>query len=152
MIALFVFSFILLFLLLLHKRDLRLKACISTIFSFFSISEFPSKLSLSSFNENASGTGIIRLISDRCYYFLRILVLIEDLLMVPRSITMISGMFLKRRVPHFSPEIEKIFIGIFCHIQRLLLWVLFIVHQAKIVLLKQLLNILQRSTQTKYML
>ena len=97
MIALFVFSFILLFLLLLHKRDLRLKACISTIFSFFSISEFPSKLSLSSFNENASGTGIIRLISDRCYYFLRILVLIEDLLMVPRSITMISGMFLKRR-------------------------------------------------------
>ena len=40
MIALFVFSFILLFLLLPHKRDLRLKACISTIFLFFSISPF----------------------------------------------------------------------------------------------------------------
>ena len=52
MIALFVFSFILLFLLLPHKRDLRLKACISTIFLFFSISHFSSKKSLSSFPEN----------------------------------------------------------------------------------------------------
>ena len=49
MIALFVFSFILLFLLLPHKRDLRLKACISTIFLFFSISHFSSK---KSFPEN----------------------------------------------------------------------------------------------------
>ena len=52
MIALFVFSFILLFLLLPHKRDLRLKACISTIFLFFSISHFSSKKSLSSFSDN----------------------------------------------------------------------------------------------------
>ena len=52
MIALFVFSFILLFLLLPHKRDLRLKACISTIFLFFSICHFFSKKSLSSFPEN----------------------------------------------------------------------------------------------------
>ena len=52
MIALFVFSFILLFLLLPHKRDLRLKACISTIFLFFSISHFFSKKSLSSFPRN----------------------------------------------------------------------------------------------------
>ena len=50
--GLFVFSFILLFLLLPHKRDLRLKACISTIFLFFSISHFSSKISLSSFPEN----------------------------------------------------------------------------------------------------
>ena len=52
MIALLVFSFILLFLLLPHKRDLRLKACISTIFLFFSNSHFSSKKSLSSFPEN----------------------------------------------------------------------------------------------------
>ena len=45
MIALFLFSFILLFLLLPHKRDLRLKACISTIFLFFNISHFSSKKS-----------------------------------------------------------------------------------------------------------
>ena len=51
-IALFVFNFILLFLLLPHKRDLRLKACISTIFIFFSICHFSSKKSLSSFPEN----------------------------------------------------------------------------------------------------
>ena len=51
MIALFVFSFILLFLLLPHKRDLRLKACVSTIL-FFSISHFSSKRSLSSFPGN----------------------------------------------------------------------------------------------------
>ena len=52
MIALFVFSFILLFLLLPHKKDLRLKACISTIFLFFSIFHFSSKKFLSSFPEN----------------------------------------------------------------------------------------------------
>ena len=40
MIALFVFSFILLFLVLQHKRDLRLKAHISSIFFLFSISHF----------------------------------------------------------------------------------------------------------------
>ena len=43
MIALFVFSFILAFLFLPHKRDLRLKTCISTIILFFSISHFPQK-------------------------------------------------------------------------------------------------------------
>ena len=43
MIALFVFSFILLCLLLPHKRDLKLKACISTIFLFFNISHLSSK-------------------------------------------------------------------------------------------------------------
>ena len=42
-IALFVFSFILLFLLLTHKRDAMLKVCISTIFVFFSISQFYSE-------------------------------------------------------------------------------------------------------------
>ena len=52
MIALFLFSFILLFHLLPHKKDLRLKACISTIFLFFSIFHFSSKKSLSSFPEN----------------------------------------------------------------------------------------------------
>ena len=52
MIALFVFSFILLFLLVPRKKDLRLKACISTIFLFFSISHFFSKGFLSSFPEN----------------------------------------------------------------------------------------------------
>ena len=51
-IVLFVFSFILLFLLLPQKKDLRSKACISTIFLFFSISHFSSKKSLSSFPEN----------------------------------------------------------------------------------------------------
>ena len=49
---LFVFSFILLFLLLPHKIDLRLKVCTSTILLFFSISHFSSKKSLSSFPEN----------------------------------------------------------------------------------------------------
>ena len=52
MIALLVFSFILLFLLLPYKRDLRLKACISTIFLFFSIFHFSSNKSLCSFPEN----------------------------------------------------------------------------------------------------
>ena len=52
MIALFVFNFIILFLLLPHKRNLRLKACVSTIFLFFSISHFSSKKSLSSFPGN----------------------------------------------------------------------------------------------------
>ena len=46
MIALFVFSFILLFLLLPRKRDLIWKACLSTVFFFFSISQFFSKNSL----------------------------------------------------------------------------------------------------------
>ena len=50
-IVLFIFSFIFSFLLLPHKRDLRLKACISTIL-FFVISHFSSKKSLSSFPEN----------------------------------------------------------------------------------------------------
>ena len=45
-------------------------------------------------------------------------------------------------------EKENIFIEIFYHIQSLLLWVLFIVHQAKAVLLKQLLNVFPRLTQT----
>ena len=52
MIALFVFSFISLFILLLYKRDLRLKACISAIFLFFSISHFSSKKSMNSFPDN----------------------------------------------------------------------------------------------------
>ena len=52
MIPLFVFSFILLFLVLPHKRDLRLKAYISTIFLFFSICHFSSKKSLSSIPDN----------------------------------------------------------------------------------------------------
>ena len=50
--VLFVFSFILLFLLLPYKRDLRSNACISIIFLFFSISHFSSKIFLSSFPEN----------------------------------------------------------------------------------------------------
>ena len=49
---LFVFSFILLFLLLPHKRDLRSKACISTIFLLFSICHISSKNSLRLFPEN----------------------------------------------------------------------------------------------------
>ena len=53
MIALFVFSFILLFLLLPHTKNLRLKACISIIFLFCSISHFSSKISLSFFPENS---------------------------------------------------------------------------------------------------
>ena len=52
MIALFTFSLNILFLLLPRKRDLTLKACISTIFLFFSISYFSSNKSLSSFPEN----------------------------------------------------------------------------------------------------
>ena len=52
MFALFVFSFISLFILLLYKRDLRLKACISAIFLFFSISHFSSKKSMNSFPDN----------------------------------------------------------------------------------------------------
>ena len=51
-IALFLFTLIRLFLLLPHKRNLRLKACILTIFLFFSISHFSSKRSLSSLPEN----------------------------------------------------------------------------------------------------
>ena len=47
-----------------------------------------------------------------------------------------------------SSEIENIFIEIFYLIQSLLFWVLFITHRAKVVLLKQLLNIFQRLTQT----
>ena len=135
MIALFVFSFILLFLLLPHTKNLRLKACILTIFLFFSVSHFSSKNSLSLFPENSlrdistsefftyesskasillawfvsiesrtyfvfpiSGTGIIRLIFNCYYYFLGILVLTQSLLMVLSSITMITGLFLKREV------------------------------------------------------
>ena len=52
MIASFVFSIVILFFLLPHTRNLRLKACISTIFLFLSISHFSSKKSLSSFPEN----------------------------------------------------------------------------------------------------
>ena len=52
MLALFVFSFISLFILLLYKRDLKLKACISTIFLFFSVSHFSSKKSMNSFPDN----------------------------------------------------------------------------------------------------
>ena len=52
MIALFVFSFILLFLLVSHNRDLKLKAFISTIFLFLSIFHFSSKKSLISFPKN----------------------------------------------------------------------------------------------------
>ena len=52
MTALIVFSFILVFLLLPHKGDLRLKACISTIFLFFSISHFSSKKTLILFPQN----------------------------------------------------------------------------------------------------
>ena len=53
-----------------------------------------------------------------------------------------------------SSEIKNIFIEIFYHIQSLLLWVLYIIHRANIVLLKQLLNIFQRLKQTiqKYIL
>ena len=135
MIALFVFSFIPLFLLIPHKRDLTLKACISKIFLFFSISHFSSKKSLSSFPENTlknistqnslrmnalkllillawfvsieswscfvfpiSGTGLIRLIFNCYYHFLGISVLTQGLLMVLSSITMISGLFIKRGV------------------------------------------------------
>ena len=137
MIALFVFSFIILFLLLPHKRDLRSKARISTIFLFFSVSHFSSKRSLSSFPENtlknistsefftyesikasnfASMVCFNRELNLFCFsnlryrndntYF-RLLLLLsrdislkrgEDLLMVLNSITMISGLFLKREV------------------------------------------------------
>ena len=45
-----------------------------------------------------SGSGIIRIISDCCYYFLAILVLTQGLLIVLRSIVMIRGLFLKREV------------------------------------------------------
>ena len=44
MIAFFAFSFILLFLLPPHKRGLRLKACISTIFSNSHFSFIPKKI------------------------------------------------------------------------------------------------------------
>ena len=47
-----VYSFILIFFLLPHKRDLSLKACILTIFLLFSICNFSLKNSLSSFPEN----------------------------------------------------------------------------------------------------
>ena len=52
-----------------------------------------------------------------------------------------------------SSEIENIFIEIFYLIQSFFFWVLFITHRVKVVLLKQLLNIFQRLTQTiqKYM-
>ena len=137
LIALFVFSFILLFRLLPNKRDFRLKACISTIFSFFNISHFSSKnhwvhflripqrtfLLQNSLHMNplkllillawfvsieswtcvafpVSGTRIIRLIFDCYYYFMGILVLNQDLLMVLSSITIISGLFLKKKGPH----------------------------------------------------
>ena len=53
MIALFLFSIVILFFLLPHERDLRLKACITTFYSFFSISHFSSKKYLSSFPENS---------------------------------------------------------------------------------------------------
>ena len=137
MITLFVFRFILLFLLLLHKRNLSLKARISTIFLFFIISHFSSKKSLSSFPENtlknistsefftyesikASNFASmvcfnrelnlfcfsnLRYRNDKTYF--RLLLLLsrdislkrgEDLLMVLNSITMISGLFLKREV------------------------------------------------------
>ena len=146
MITLFVFRFILLFLLLLHKRNLSLKACISTIFLFFIISHFSSKKSLSSFPENtlkkiitsefftyesikASNSAStvcfnqelnlfcfstrsgpfcfsnLRYRNNKTYF--RLLLLLsrdislkrgEDLLMVLNSITMISGLFLKREV------------------------------------------------------
>ena len=57
MIALFLFSVVILFFLLPHKRDLRLKACIPNakeceFFVFFSISHFSSKKYLSWFPEN----------------------------------------------------------------------------------------------------
>ena len=51
-ITLFAFSFIILFLLLPSKRDIRLKLCISTFFWLFSISHFSSKNSLSLFPVN----------------------------------------------------------------------------------------------------
>ena len=137
MIALFVFSFILLFLLLPHKRDLRLKGCTSAIFLSFSISHFSSKKSLSSFPQNTlknittsefftyESIKASNFVSMVCFnrelnlfcfsnlryrnnktYF-RLLLLLsrdislkrgEDLLMVLNSITMISGLFLKREV------------------------------------------------------
>ena len=52
MIALFVFSFILLSLLLARKRDLRSKACISLILFFFSIFHFSTKKTLGLNPEN----------------------------------------------------------------------------------------------------
>ena len=73
MIALFVFSFILLFLLLPHKRDLRLKACISTIFLFVCISHFSSKKSPSSFPENTlkniTTSGFFQLRAESVLFF-----------------------------------------------------------------------------------
>ena len=73
MIALFVFSFILLFLLVPRKKDLRLKACISTIFLFFSISHFFSKGFLSSFPENTlkniTTSEFFRYVSIKVYNF-----------------------------------------------------------------------------------
>ena len=137
MIALFVFSFILLFLLLPHKRDLGLKASIWTFFLFFRISHFSSKRSLCSFPENTlqniSSSEFFTYESIKAFNFtsmvcfnrelnlfcfsnlryrnnktyFRLLLLLsrdislkrgEDLLMVLNSITMISGLFLKREV------------------------------------------------------
>ena len=43
-----------------------------------------------------SSTGIIRVISDCCYYFLIIYVLTQDLIRVFSSITMINGLIFKR--------------------------------------------------------
>ena len=121
MIALFLFSVVILFFLLPHKRDLRLKACIPTFFVFFSISHFSSKRLISweypmnplkllillawfvsiesrtCFAFPISGTGTIRFIFNCYYYFLGVLVLTQDLLFL-NSITMISGLFLKREV------------------------------------------------------
>ena len=125
-ITLFAFSFIILFLLLPSKRDIRLKLCISTFFWLFSISHFSSKNSLSLFPVNTvrkfftyeyikasnfasmtrfswepnlfffsfSGTRITILIFSCYYYLLGILVLTQGLLMVFRSIAMISALFL----------------------------------------------------------
>ena len=50
---------------------------------------------------------------------------------------------------HFFPLRQKIYSWRFLyHIPSLLLWVLFIFHQANVVSRKQLLNIFQRITQT----
>ena len=59
MIALFVFSFILLIPFLPHKRDLRLKACISTIFILFSSYHFSSKNSWAHFQRILQRTLLI---------------------------------------------------------------------------------------------
>ena len=126
MIALFIFSFIFLYLLLPHKIDLRLKACISTLFLFFRISHFSSKKSLSLFPvktlkniatsefftyEPIKASNFASMVCfnwklnlffffflltlNWYYYLLWIFVLTQDLLMVSRSKTTISRLFLK---------------------------------------------------------